>query len=407
MFVRFTKQSLFLALASVVAIGVSIGCTGSSPNASSTPTNTMSSEAKPVPSAASSSIAKLTPSDRTSPEPKAAPSDVSSTTAKATPPDAPSPNGHPTPSDVPNSLGLRQVADIPLEGGSSRFDYQTIDPLRNQLYIAHLGSSLVTVVDLKTQKVLANIKDLSQVHGVLAVPELGRVYASVTGDDQVAVIDEDSLQVIARTDAGNYPDGLAYDPDDGKIFVSDELGGTDTVIDVHTNHRIDTIDMGGEVGNTQYDPNSHQTFSAVQTRNQLAVVNPETDTVTARIDLPGCQHPHSLYLDTVTNVAFIACDENAALLVMDLKTMQITATQTVGDAPDVLAFDYGLQRLYVAAESGVVAIFQEHGTQVEKIAQALLALSAHTVTVDQATHRIYFPLENVNGQAVLRVMESQ
>lgn len=343
--VRFNQQVPVLVLASVVVIGVLIGCTGSSPDA------------------------------------------------------------NPIPSDVPNGLGLRQVGDIPLEGGTVRFDYQTIDPVRNQLYIAHLGSSLVTVFDLKTQKVLTNIKDLSQVHGVLAVPELGRVYASVTEDDEVAVINETSFEVIARTDAGNYPDGLAYDPDDGKIFVSDEAGSTDTVIDARTNQRIDTIEMGGEVGNTQYDPNSHHIFSAIQTRNQLVEVDPKTDTVMARIDLPGCQHPHSLYLDTKTNVAFIACDENATLLVMDLKTMQITATQKVGDTPDVLAFDYGLHRLYVASESGVVAIFEERETKVEKIAQAFLAARAHSVAVDQATHRVYFPLENVNGQPVLRVMD--
>jgi DNA-binding beta-propeller fold protein YncE len=315
------------------------------------------------------------------------------------------PRANPTADEAQKSLGLRQVVDIPLEGGTSRFDYQTIDAARNQLYIAHLGSSLVTAFDLKTQKVVANIQGLSQVHGVLAVPGLGSVYASVTGDDKVAVIDEASFQVIARTDGGHYPDGIAFDPDDGKIFVSDELGGTDTVIDARTNQRVDTIQMGGEVGNTQYDPNSHRIFSAVQTRNQLVAVDPKDDTIVNRIDLPGCEHPHSLYLDTSANLAFIACEENATLVVLDLKTMQITATQPVGETPDVLAFDYGLHRLYVAAESGVVASFEERGTTVEKLGQAFLATSAHTIAVDQQTHRVYLPLENVDDHPVLRIME--
>jgi DNA-binding beta-propeller fold protein YncE len=90
----------------------------------------------------------------------------------------------------------------------------------------------------------------------------------------------------------------------------------------------------------------------VQSRNQLVVMNPKTDTVTTRIDLPGCRNLHGLYLDTTTNLAFIACDENATLLVMDLKTMQITATQTVGNPPDVVALDYGLRQLYMASENG-------------------------------------------------------
>lgn len=307
--------------------------------------------------------------------------------------------------EIEKTFGLRHIADIPLAGGLTRFDYQSVDETRGQLYIAHLGSSLLTVFDLKNQKVLTNINDLSQVHGILAVPELGKVFASVTGDNQVAVIDETSFQILARIEAGQYPDGLAYDADDGKIFVSDEFGGTDTVIDVQSNQWIDTIQMGGEVGNTQYDAGSHRIFSAVQSRNQLVAVDPKSDIIVQRVELPGCEHPHGLYIDTAARLAFIACEQNAMLLVLDLNTMQITDKQTVGETPDVLAFDYALLRLYVAAESGGLSIFRESGRGLEKLANGYFAAGAHTVAVDQQTHRVYLPLENVDGQPMLRIME--
>ena len=66
---------------------------------------------------------------------------------------------------------------------------------------------------------------------------------------------------------------------------------------------------------------------------------------------------------------------------------------TVGLAPDVLAFDSSLHRLYVSAESGVVAVFAERGLKLEKLGQAFLAPNAHTVAVDPATHLVYFALE--------------
>ena len=94
------------------------------------------------------------------------------------------------------ALGLRTIADIPLPAGSSRLDYQSLDQTRGQLYIAHLGASHVTVVDIHTQQVIDDIPNVSQVHGVLAVPQLGRVYASATGDNQVVTIDEQSLRSI-------------------------------------------------------------------------------------------------------------------------------------------------------------------------------------------------------------------
>jgi hypothetical protein len=42
-----------------------------------------------------------------------------------------------------------------------------------------------------------------------------------------------------------------------------------------------------------------------------------------------------------------------------------------------------------------------------RIAQAFLHANAHVVAVDPATHRVYFPLQNVGGKPVMRVMEPQ
>jgi YVTN family beta-propeller protein len=303
------------------------------------------------------------------------------------------------------TLGLHQVADVALPGGSSRLDYQSLDQVNHRLYIAHLGASRVTVVDTQSQAVVGSLPNVADVHGVLAVPQLGRVYASATGKNQVSVVDTSSLTVVATTAAGDYPDGLAYDPDDAKIFVSDEHGGTDTVVSTATNQRTGTIDVGGDVGNTVYDQPSRRVYVAVGARNQLIAIDPTQDRVAAQYDLPGCQHAHGLLIDEASRQAFIACDANATLVVFDLTTMTEMATQTVGSDPDVLAFDTGLHRLYVAAESGVVAVFEEQGTRLTKLGQALLADHAHTIAVDQATHRVYLPLENVGGKPVLRIME--
>lgn len=302
-------------------------------------------------------------------------------------------------------LGLRQVEDLPLPGEASRLDYQSLDPQAHRLYIAHLGASSVIVVDTERESVVGMIPDVSQVHGVLAVPDLKRVYASATGGNQIFTINATDLHIDARTAGGDYPDGLAYDPDDGKVFVSDEQGGTDTVISTTTNQRIAMIQLGGEAGNTQYDPGSHRILTAVQTRNQLVAIDPRGDRITQRYDLPGCKHPHGLLIDEPSRLAFIACDENATLLVFDLRSSRVTATQTVGGDPDVLAFDGGLHRLYVAAESGVLTIFRVQGTGVQKLAQGFLAPRAHTIAVDQETHRVFLPLENIDGMPVLRIME--
>jgi DNA-binding beta-propeller fold protein YncE len=74
-----------------------------------------------------------------------------------------------------------------------------------------------------------------------------------------------------------------------------------------------------------------------------------------------------------------------------------------GADPDVLAFDAALQRLYVSAESGIITIFDERERSLQKVGEGVFAPNAHSVAVDPSTHRIYFPLQNINGKPVLRI----
>ena len=191
-----------------------------------------------------------------------------------------------------------------------RFDCTSLDPSTNRLYVAHMDAGQLLALDVRTRRVVETIP-APGVHGVLAVLSLGRV------------------------------------------FVSDESGGVETVFDVR-GHRVATIDLGGEAGNVQYDPGSGRGLVDVQTRNEVAIVDPRRNRIVRRV----------------------------------------IGSASVGDSPDVLAFDSSSRRLYVAAESGVFAVFVEHGRSLTKLGQALLAPEAHTVAVDSRTHLVYFPLQS-------------
>lgn len=299
------------------------------------------------------------------------------------------------------TLPLQTVATVPLPGYHSRLDYATVDSQRHRLYISHLGAGLVIVFDTKTRRVVKAIP-APGAHGVLAVPKLGRVYASATDSRELLTIDERTLKVIARAPAGQYPDGIAWDPAQRHVYVSDETGGVETVFNA-AGHKLATIQLGGEAGNVQYDPRSRHILVDVQTLNAIAVIDPRSERVLRRVALPGsCHHPHGLLVDASRRLAFVACDENATLLTLDLDRLKVIGRTSVGDGPDVLAFDTTLRRLYVASESGVVAVFSERNRSLVKLGQALLAPQAHTVAVDSSTHLVYFPLES---GPVLRVMK--
>ena len=293
---------------------------------------------------------------------------------------------------VTAALPLKTVATVPLPGGASRLDYASVDAGRHRLYMAHLGGGLVIVFDTKHRRVVKTIH-APGAHGVLAVPSIGRVYASATDEQKLLTIDSRTNRVIASAPAGEYPDGIAYDPKDRRVFVSDESGGREYVFTAR-GHGIGSVDLGGEAGNVQYDPVTGHVLADVQTQNVVAVIDPRALRVIRRIRLPGCNHDHGLNVDAPHRLAFVACDENARLLTLDLRTMKVTGNASVGGSPDVLAFDPGLRRLYVASETGEVAIFAEHGRTLKKLGQDIFAPEAHVVAVDPKTHLVYFPLQS-------------
>ncbi|TCK75900.1 YncE family protein [Acidipila rosea] len=298
---------------------------------------------------------------------------------------------------------LTVVADVPMPGAAVRFDYQSLDTVNGRLYIAHMNADQLVVFDVRARRVIANLAGFQRVHGVFAAPEVHRLYASVTGKHQVAAVDTQTLKIVGTAGPINYPDGLAYAPKQKKVFVSDEHGGVDAVVDAKNNTLTTTIPLGGGAGNTVYDPVSGHILVAVHGLNLLVAIDPNTDKILGRYPLPRIENPHGIALDVADHLAFIAGEENHSLALVDLNSMKMLSSYDVGDDPDVLAFDSGLKRLYVSAESGTVTIFQYGGRKLTLLG-SLNMPHAHTVAVDPETHLVYFPLQDINGHPVLRIM---
>lgn len=300
--------------------------------------------------------------------------------------------------------GLRLVRELPLPGPANRFDYQSFDPSTGRIYMNHMNAGVTLVFDADSARVVAEISDVPRATGVWAVPSHHQVYISAAGAHEVAIVDDRTLKIVARVGGIRFPDGIAYAPNADKVFVSDESGGADVVIDAKTGTKRSTIELGGEAGNTHYDSVSHCVLVAVQTRNQMVAIDPMSEKIVQRYDLPGSDHPHGFTIDEPDRLAFISSEGNASLIVLDLRTMKQIQKLQVADDPDVLAWDAGWRRLYVSAESGVLQAFWLDGNTLRPVGE-VRAAHAHTVSVDPRTHRVYLPLENVNGRPVLRIYE--
>src|SRR5437773_12525035 len=72
------------------------------------------------------------------------------------------------------------VRDVPLPGDTSRWEYESLDPQTHRLYVSHLGAGNIADYDIGVDSIIGEIRDVPGVHSVLAIPELGRVYATAT-----------------------------------------------------------------------------------------------------------------------------------------------------------------------------------------------------------------------------------
>jgi DNA-binding beta-propeller fold protein YncE len=310
----------------------------------------------------------------------------------------------PSASQLAGEAAFRTVAEVPMPGPAVRFDYQSLDRTTGRLYIAHMNADQLVVFDVKERKTIANLDGFTRVHGIWAVPELGRVYASVTGEKRVDVVDMKTLKVVGQAGPVVYPDGLAYAPGPKRVFVSDEHGDADAVIETQTNRLLKTIPLGGGAGNTVYDPGSRRILVAVHETGELLEIDPGEMLIVGRHILPGIERPHGVSVDAEHRLAFVAGEGNQTLAVVDLTTMKVIATYPIGKSPDVLAFDPGPGRLFVSSESGDVYVYRLHGRDLALEGRFAMP-RAHTVAVDPDTHLAYFPLENIDGRPVLRIIE--
>src|SRR6266852_5403747 len=254
---------------------------------------------------------------------------------------------------------LKEIAKFDLPGpGGKRFDYLTIDPDDHYLISAHVAADQTYVIDLATNKVIATIADTPGAEGVEYVPELKKFYTSNAGDNTIGVVGLRQMKVIKKIPTDAKPDGSTYAAPFHKLYVSDERGKAEAIVDVTKDEIVRTLHFDSETGMPQYDPVARKVYVNLQDKNIFAVIDTATDEVVGRYPVGRCEGNHGMTLDPEHHRAFISCEGNQLMTVINLDTYQPVAFLPLAGGPDVIKFDPGLKRIYVACSSGAISIFQ-------------------------------------------------
>jgi len=154
----------------------------------------------------------------------------------------------------------------------------------------------------------------------------------------------------------------------------------------------------------QYDPVAQRVYVNLQDKNIFAVIDPATDEVVGRYPVGRCEGNHGMTLDPEHHRAFLSCEGNDLMTVFNLDSRQPVAFLPMASGPDVIKFDPGLKRIYVACSSGAISVFQmDDPDHYRKLEDFPVQKKVHSLAVDTETHRVYAPEQEADGKGVARM----
>lgn len=285
----------------------------------------------------------------------------------------------------------RILAEWPIGGTDTGYDYLRVDADARRLYVAH--GTRVEVLDADSGKRIGEIAGMHGVHGIEIIPELGRGYTSNGLDRSVTVFDRATLavrKVIAHT--GVKPDAIQYDPGSKRLFVvNGGSTGDVSVIDPATDEIVATVELGGtKLEQIGFD-GSGRAFVNDEAKNVIHVFDTQTLRKTATWPLGECEEPTGMAVDREHGRIFSACG-NEKLAVLDSRTGMIVAMAPIGKDPDGAAFDPRTQRIFTSNREGTLSILHEASANEIKPLQTLkTAPGARTLAIDTRTGHVVMP----------------
>ncbi|MGH7390055.1 MAG: YncE family protein [Candidatus Rokuibacteriota bacterium] len=287
-------------------------------------------------------------------------------------------------------MALRHLGfvELPAHVTSGGFDHAAVHAPTGRIYVAHTANDAIDVVDVEGQKYAGSIPGLTAVAGALVAEAPDLVFTSNRGENTVAVFTPGDAPLVERIGVGIRPNGLAYDPRRARLLAAhagdSAIPGSCTVsiVDVPARKRIADLPVAGRTRWTVYDPVADAFHVNIADPPQIVVVGADDPIAIRRMVPIAHAGPHGLDIDVARRRLFCACDAGVVLEV-DADTGTVLASEAIGGVPDVVFFNAGLDRLYVAiGDPGVIEVFD--AAPLRRHETITTEAGAHTLSFDAA-----------------------
>ncbi len=272
-------------------------------------------------------------------------------------------------------------------GGSGGWDYLTFDAAGDRLFIARDNRVMVVAAD--SGKLLTEIPGMQHAHGVALLPGRQRAYVSNGRGNDVSVVDLRTLKVIERIPVnGKNPDAIIFDSASGDVLAMNGDSNSISVLDPQSNKELGTIALTGNPEFAVSDGRGN-VYVNLEDKGALAHVDIKTRKVKDVWPLAPCEGPTGLALDAAHARLFSVC-ANGWMIVTDAHDGHQVVKLRIGKHPDAVAYDAQRHEVLSSSGEGMLNVIHQDDADHYSVQQNVPTLkSARTLALDPQTHRVY------------------
>jgi len=274
-------------------------------------------------------------------------------------------------------------------GGDGGTDYLTAEPGTGRVFVSR--GSHVMVIDGNAGKVIGDITETPNNHGIALVAKYNHGFITSRGDSTVTMFNLTTLATIKKIKipAGGQ-DGIMYDDySDHIILTNHSKIGTATAIDPNE---------GVITGEAKLEDNSPEgaasdgkgkIFVNNESKNTIQVIDAKTMNVLGSFPLDSCKGPTGIAYDRSTDRIFSGCSKMSA--VVNPGTGKVVSTIQNGIGVDALGWDPSEKLIYIPGgrDSSVTIVHEDSPDQYSVVATVTTMTGAKTISVDTINHVAY------------------
>jgi YVTN family beta-propeller protein len=266
-----------------------------------------------------------------------------------------------------------------------------LNPASNKVYAVDPGHHAVAIIDVAAHT-SSRVKVGDDPLAIAVNSVTGRVYVLNTTSGTVSVLDGKTDAVIATVNVGKWPYVLAANPAENKVYVSNIFSNAITIIDGVTN--ITKTVNAGSADAIAVDSKRNKVFLLGYEASSLIVLN-GSDNSLSRMPA-GAMHLWGIALDETAATLYVTRIGNGDVVAIDENSNTFTSIGA-GQLPCAVAVNAKTNTVYVAnyGDDSVTVIDGAKGVAVTTLPVGSRPMA---IAVDSQSNLIY--VANMHGNSV-------